>query len=451
MIGIACRICGCVFGRDGAENARPHGFGALLHMHLARCEEVLRASSLVVGAEPGIDANAWHELARKLRIGERSGCAELLFFVDGRHMDEGPPRPLLLAPVSIDHWSLSRFDPWQEPTHRAALELARDLGRPQLTAHTVWPGATEDAPVVIWYMAAYRRGADLDNAEQRAQALVGHVGVPIRLQAVVEALEHQLPQARLQLILHAGASEMQAFAGAGRDSVDRMLSIGDRWWTLRTGVAEAARSRFDTLRPSRISLASGAFLTLLLAGLTWLLLTQSARAHALAQRYSRDAREREARLRSVFDGTRDAIFTLDVRGTILGVNQTVQGILGFVEAELVGRQATSLMPPAQRQALADLWVDFVRNARQRDDGHGPVHELTLIHRDGHAVSARGSLSLARIESEEFVVWIVGDLSREREMERRAGAAAALNQAIMDVAPVAVMTFDADGRISSANV
>ncbi|MDO9461858.1 MAG: CHASE domain-containing protein, partial [Alphaproteobacteria bacterium] len=236
------------------------GFGALLHMHLARCEEVLRASSLVVGAEPGIDANAWHELARKLRIGERSGCAELLFFVDGRHMDEGPPRPLLLAPVSIDHWSLSRFDPWQEPTHRAALELARDLGRPQLTAHTVWPGATEDAPVVIWYMAAYRRGADLDNAEQRAQALVGHVGVPIRLQAVVEALEHQLPQARLQLILHAGASEMQAFAGAGRDSVDRMLSIGDRWWTLRTGVAEAARSRFDTLRPSRISLASGAFL-----------------------------------------------------------------------------------------------------------------------------------------------------------------------------------------------
>ena len=64
--------------------------------------------------------------------------------------------------------------------------------------------------------------------------------------------------------------------------------------------------------------------------------------------------------------------------------------------------------------------------------------------------SRGSLSLVRTDAGEFVVWMVGDLTREREMERQAREAAALNQAIMDVAPIGVMTIDADSSIATAN-
>lgn len=46
------------------------GFGALLQMHLAGCEEALRAASMVASADPHIDARQWQAVGRQVRVGE---------------------------------------------------------------------------------------------------------------------------------------------------------------------------------------------------------------------------------------------------------------------------------------------------------------------------------------------------------------------------------------------
>lgn len=448
------------------------GFGALLQMHLAGCEEALRAASMVASADPHLDARRWQSVGRQVRIGEFNACAESMIYLQvnastnpsARLAPNNAARRTLVAPAGDVGERLARFDPWPDPVHRAAMEAARDKGQPVLTTRAAWPGIEEGAEVVAWYMPVYQRDAVLDTPEVRAAALIGYVGIPIRVQGVVDVLAQQFPNAQLTLQFHSGASEMfdvpaSASAGtsagwfaAGRAAQvrERTLRVGGRWWSLHAGVASQPEDLLGTLRPSIISLAAGLSLSVLMTWLTWLMLTQSARAHALAQLYSRDARDREARLRSVLDGTRDGIFTLDVQGTILGANHAVREILGYGEADLLNHNTSLLLPPKRAQEYLALWTEFVRASRRGEHIHSPVHELDLRHHDGHVLCVRCSLSLVRTETGEFVVWVISDLTHEREMERQAREAAALNQAIMDVAPIGVMTIGADGAIATAN-
>jgi diguanylate cyclase (GGDEF)-like protein/PAS domain S-box-containing protein len=441
------------------------GFGALLQMHLAGCEEALRAASMVVSADPSLGDAQWQAIGRQVRVGDFNACAESMIYLDA-----GRPRPpalgtasgfarrsLLTPPASpAPGQAAPPFDPWQDPAHRAAMEAARDQGQPRLTEHVTWPGIDAAVNVVVWYMPVFQRDAVADSPEQRAEALIGYVGIPIRVQGVADALAQQFPDARLQLECHAGASDMfnrpggtaaDAPAGTARE---RTLRVGGRWWTLHATLDTPQAGLLERVRPSALALAAGLALSALSAWLAWQLLTQSARAHALARRYSRESLEREARLRSVLDGARDAIFTLDVTGRVLGANHAVQEILGHAEADLLGRKASLLLPPEHLSLHHREWQAFLQQARERADGHGPTREMALQHRDGQRLHARSSLSLVRTEAGEFVVWMLGDVTHEREMERQAEQAAALNQAIMDAAPIGVMTIAASGLITSAN-
>ena len=456
------------------------GFGALLQMHLAGCEAALRAASMVASDDVHLDSRLWQAMGHQVRVGEFNACAQSMFYLDAAAPTEPSPpaapeggsnetsrdsvHRTLITPAGAGKESLAQFDPWSDPVHRAAMEAARGLGQPRMTARVSWPGFAQDTHVVVWYMPVYRRNVALDSPDERTTALTGFVGIPISIPGVVDVLMQQSPNAQLALECHSGAGELfdlpstgsgdasagTLVAGSTAQTRERTLRIGGRWWTLRAGIAPREASPFDDMRPSSVSMAAGLALSALLAWLTWLLLTQSARAHALAQRYSRDSHEREARLRSVLDGTRDGIFTLDVGGNIIGANRGAQQIFGYEEAALLTRHTSLLLPPQRAQEYRALWVDFVRAARRSGDGHGPVHELELRHRDGHALCVRGSLSLARTDAGEFVVWVVGDLTREREMERQAREAAALNQAIMDAAPIGIMTIGAGSTIATAN-
>jgi len=439
------------------------GFGAMLQMHLAGCEAALRAASMVASGDAHLDSRRWQALGRQVQVGEFNACAQSMAYLDA-------PAPgtvlrrTLVTPAAAEAALPTGFDPWSDPAHRAAMEAARDLGQPRLTTRVGWPGIAPETHLVVWYMPVYQRDVVTDSPEARAAALTGFVGIPISIPAMVEVLAQQFPNAQLAVEYHSGASELFDLpATASQDASastlvtsttaqtrERALRIGGRWWTLRAGIAAEPAGPFEGALPSTVSMVAGGVLSALLAWLTWLLLTQSARARALAERYSRDAREREARLRSVLDGTRDGIFTLDLHGNILGANRGAQHIFGYAETELLSRQSTMLLPPERADEYRNLWVDFVRTARQSGDGHGPVHELELRHRDGHTLLARTSLSLVRTDAGEFIVWLVGDLSREREMERQAREVAALNQAIMDAAPIGVMTIGAGSTIVTAN-
>jgi len=450
--------------REMQESKLADGFGALLQMHLSSCEEALRTASMVVAVDPHLNLQQWQTLGRQIRVGEFDACAKAIFYLDGSAAQGAKPADAfvhrsLSAPA--DKAGLAGFDPWRDPAHRAAMAAARDQAEPRLTTHVTWPGVPAGTAVVVWYMPVYKRNAPIDTVDERSAAVTGYVGIPIQVSDVLEALSRQLADAELTLECHAGISDMlgqpaaaSTRTGAGGAAApstrERTLRIGGRWWTLQAGLVAPQADGMKTWSPSTIGLVAGLSLSVLLAWLAWLMLSQSARAHAMARRFSRDAREREARLQSVLDGTRDGILSLDVRGNIVGVNSAAQDMLGYAAADLLGRVVLELMPAGLAPEYRGIWADFIVAARRSEDGHGPVNEMELSRSDGRLLRVRSSLSLVRTDGGEIVVWMIGDVTHERELERRAQEAAALNQAIMDVAPIGVVTIAADGRVATAN-
>ena len=116
------------------------GFGATLQMHLAGCEEALRAASMVASADPHLDAPRWQAVGRQVRVGEFNACAESMIYLDaGTPQDpsarqvsnDGPKQALpkvsrrtLIAPVSADQDRLAQFYPWLDPAHRTAMKVS---------------------------------------------------------------------------------------------------------------------------------------------------------------------------------------------------------------------------------------------------------------------------------------------------------------------------------------
>ncbi len=435
-----------------------NSFGTLLQLHLSACEEALVAAALVAGADGAPDPARWQSLAHQVRAGESGSCVDALAFVPA---PEARDRVPLLAsarapagPTGPD----GRFDPWQEPAHRTVLESTRAHGLPRIATDVSWPGVAAAVRMYAWYKPVYRQDSAAASIAERSAALAGHVAVAIRVDDVVAALLHQSPRARLEISSHGSVGDLidaQARAAATPAVADtglreRTLRIGGLWWTVRAGLPEPSADEPRRPSPGWIALAPGLLLSMLFAWLARRILSQSAQAHRLVDRYSGEAREREQRLHSVLDGVRDGIFTLDLRGTILGANRAAEEMLGYPEAELRGRSSRMILPPDRIQEYVAGWKQSLSIARTNTDGHGPIEDIELRHRDGRILITRASLNLARAGDDEIIVWIVADVTREREMERRAQESAALNQAIMDAAPIGMMTIGADNRITSAN-
>ena len=85
------------------------------------------------------------------------------------------------------------YDMFSEPVRREAMQRARDSGTPTITARVVLAGEALGASVAaqagfLMYQPVYRRGASMETAESRREALRGFVFAPIRLHDVMPAM-----------------------------------------------------------------------------------------------------------------------------------------------------------------------------------------------------------------------------------------------------------------------
>lgn len=110
----------------------------------------------------------------------------------------------------------------------------------------------------------------------------------------------------------------------------------------------------------------------------------------------------------------DALLLIDPGRRIVRVNRSASGLLGFDEKELLGRELSSLFPPAHLAGIQGIFADK-STAR---------HDLSMLKKDGSEVEVSLSRSELRGTADELVgtVCIVTDNTerklREVELERR---------------------------------
>jgi PAS domain S-box-containing protein len=159
---------------------------------------------------------------------------------------------------------------------------------------------------------------------------------------------------------------------------------------------------------------------------SWLIHRYQRSANVLAASEKR-ARDKGERLRAYLEAAAQGILSTSQAGRIELVNRRAEQMFGYPRAELIGRELSSVLP----QLAAAEAAPAVLQARRRDGMLFPAE-----------------IAVSRIpggEGEAMMVFIT-DVTERRLAEEAVRAAHHELQAVIDTAPVAIYTADADGRV-----
>jgi PAS domain S-box-containing protein len=310
-------------------------------------------------------------------------------------------------------------DALANPALRGAMLKAADSGGAAIS-QAIRPAAARD-PLFWLFMPVYGGGRTPDGVNARRARLVGWVFAAFSADDLM-ASQYGEAIAGLEQRLYDGVAvgektrlySSEAWAEPdqpARFEAQEYIALGERTWTLvvRNG------PRFGSLHGSDsapIIAAAGIGLSVLLALLSWLLLTQRDRAHAAARSMTGQLRLGAERYRRIVETADEGIWTVDAEGRTTFVNPKMERLLGCSAAEMAGRP----------------WPDFVH------EGDGPlagptahgsaegatVREMRFRRRDDSTLWTRVAMSpiVDQTGSRAGVLAMVTDVSEQRLAEQR---------------------------------
>lgn len=163
------------------------------------------------------------------------------------------------------------YDMYSEPVRRAAMDRARDRGRPALSGKVRLVQETEGQPGFLMYMPLYAHGRPLDSVEARREALVGFVYAPFRAFDLMHAaFAERTHDVDIELYDRAFAPENLLFdtrtdARKAEWSVDVPLVVAGRPWIARFHSTENFETSRASIQPKAILFGGLAFGLLMFA------------------------------------------------------------------------------------------------------------------------------------------------------------------------------------------
>jgi polar amino acid transport system substrate-binding protein len=128
----------------------------------------------------------------------------------------------------------------------------------------------------------------------------------------------------------------------------------------------------------------------------------------------RNLRDREQRLRTIFDNVVDAIITIDEHGTIESANRSTEAVFGYEPSELTGKNVAMLMPAPDSGAHdAYLWR-YLRTGIGKIIGVG--REVSGLRKDGTEFPLELAISEIVSDGRRTFVGILRDITARRKAE-----------------------------------
>jgi len=353
---------------------------------------------------------------------------------------------LYLEPFNDSNRRALGYDSASEPTRRAALEQARDSGRPAMSGKirlVQEAGETTEQAGFLVVLPVYAQPPPLRTLAERRAAIAGWVYAPFRVGDLMAGLGGPRTAA-LDVEIYDGDSIVPAARmydsapgapGAAR-STRQQISIAGHRWTLRIAMLlGAAGPRAD--KPAQIA-GFGAALSALLAWLTWLLARGRlrardalARARTLADELQEgqatllvladSAQRSQAVLRSILDSTIDGILVDNLRGTVLNSNRRFRELWNVPEqldwqsdgAVLMAHMCAQLQHPECGLTLEPPQLTLP--GVQRGAALADAHEVLQL-KDGRVIEqhTRG----LQLGSEPARLWSFRDITERTQIEQR---------------------------------
>ncbi len=230
---------------------------------------------------------------------QRQGVSDFAFWPQEAD-DSGERHAILyLEPLDDRNDAAIGYNMFSEATRRAAMERARDTGRPSASGRVeLVQEITEDKQAGFLIYVPVYEGGDPGELEARRDRLAGFVYSPFRADDLMSGIFGEAPNPRLHIALYDGeprlenlmhvsaGGETALLGGRGpapRFNATRTLDIGARSWT----AVYASRPEFEyssSAQLAPLAFIAGIVVTLILASVAW----WQARTYQLAARRTRE-------------------------------------------------------------------------------------------------------------------------------------------------------------------
>ena len=355
---------------SGAVDAQD--FRAFVATERQRVEgiQALEWAPLVPGGDrPGAEARIRHDHPGFMGFTERDARGALR---------TAQPRPwyvpvTFIEPLQGNQPALG-YDLGSNPERRAAIEAARDTGKPRATGPITLVQEQQTQAGFLIFVPVYAKGRPVGTIEQRREALLGTVLGVFRTRDLLGAALGGGQRGGLcgelqDLDNHWVNGPVHRWNGGpeGLGWANRLILGSEP--VLRNRIEFAGRTWEATFRPTAayfsnnmqvwvwVILPAGMSLTVLLAALFHLILRQKERAEQAVRERTQALREsladlasREDDLRLLLDSTAEGIYGMDLNGSCTFCNVALVRMLGYPGPDgLVGRNMHRLI----HHSLAD--------------------------------------------------------------------------------------------------
>jgi PAS domain S-box-containing protein len=128
-----------------------------------------------------------------------------------------------------------------------------------------------------------------------------------------------------------------------------------------------------------------------------------------------ELKESEERYRVIAETASDAIITIDEANKIVFANPAVEGIFGYTQDEVIGKQLTLLMPERLRERHLSGIKQYVETGKPRINWKAA--ELTGLHKNGQEVPLEISYGSFSQSETRFFTGIIRDITERKQAEK----------------------------------